>query len=86
MFILVINYPGDYVIGKQTSDESMYQETMEQIVEKMKQSLGKLLVEGLHKVSKRYHRDPFRYLGQWLLIQADIRDENISQGKSTTRT
>jgi hypothetical protein len=74
-----MNSLGDYMTGKQKNDESMYQATMKQNIDNIKQSLGKLLIEGLHKVSERDRNDPFRYLGQWLLIQADIRDENTSQ-------
>lgn len=46
-----------------------------QRLEKIKQSLGKLLIEGLYQVTRKYRYDPFKCLGQWLLIQADIRDE-----------
>jgi hypothetical protein len=59
----------------------MYQATTKKNIDNIKQSLGKLLVESLHKVSERYRCDPFRYLGQWLIIQTDIRDENTPQEK-----
>lgn len=74
-----MNSLGDYVIGRQKSDDSMYKASIKQNIDNIKQSLGKLLIEGLHKVSERYRHDPFKYLGQWLLIQADIRDENTSK-------
>jgi len=46
------------------------------IFDKTKESLAKHLIEGLYLVSKRYRHDPFGCLGRWLLIRADIRDED----------
>lgn len=77
MFIVVVNYPDNYMTEKQMSNESAFEEAMQLIFEETKISLGKLLTEGLYIVSKRHRQDGFKYLGKWLLIQADIRDENL---------
>lgn len=74
-----MNSPGDYVIGKQKSNESTYQTTMEQNIDKTKQSLGNLQIKVLHNVSGRYRHDLYSYLNQWLVIQANIRDKNTSR-------
>lgn len=82
MFIVVVNYLGNYMTEKQMSNESAFTETMDLLFEETKESLGKLLVKGLYIVSKRYRQDPFKYLGKWLLVQADIRDENQTAEES----
>lgn len=82
MFIEVVNYLGNYMTEKQMSNESAFTEAMNLIFEETKESLGTLLVEGLYIVSKRHRQDPFRFLGKWLLIQADIRDENHAKEES----
>lgn len=61
---------------KQESNQTVL-EAIEMILENTKLTLGSLLVEGLYVVAKDHRDDPFRYLGQWLLIQADIRDEKL---------
>lgn len=67
---------------KQISNESAYKEAMELVFEETKVSLGPLLIEGLYLVSKRHRQDTFKYLGKWLLIQADIRDEKKTEQQS----
>jgi len=63
-----------------SDDESEFHKAMGLILEKTKSTLGRLLIDGIYLVSERHRQEPFKYLGQWLLIQADIRDENsISQ-------
>lgn len=84
MFIAVVNYLGNnYMTEKQmTNDESEFIEAMDLIFEETKASLGTLLIEGLYIVSKRHRQNSFKYLGKWLLIQADIRDENPTEVES----
>lgn len=66
-----------YIVAeKPITDESALNAALHLMFEKMKNSLGNQLMEGLYIVSRKHRQDPFRYLGQWLLIQADIRDEN----------
>ncbi|XP_003243901.1 uncharacterized protein LOC100571868 [Acyrthosiphon pisum] len=77
--------PGNYMTEKQmTNDESEFIEAMDRIFEETKASLGTLLVEGLYIVSKRHRQNSFKYLGEWLLIQADIRDENQTEEESVS--
>jgi len=66
-------------VEKSASDETVFLESIEMILENAKKSLGKLLVEGLYLAAKGHREDPFRFLGQWLLIQADIRDEKLKE-------
>lgn len=68
---------GCYKEAEEISDEKRLSEAFEMILESTKKSLGKLLVEGLGLVANEHHQDPFGYLGRWLLIQADIRDEQL---------
>jgi len=67
-----------------TNDESEFIEAMDLIFEETKVSLGTLLVEGLYIVSKSHRENSFKYLGEWLLIQADIRDENKTEEESVS--
>ncbi|XP_025200368.1 putative uncharacterized protein DDB_G0293878 [Melanaphis sacchari] len=76
------NKSRNYMTEKQMSNESAYKEAMELILEETKVSLGQLLIEGLYFVSKRHRQDSFKCLGKWLLIQADIRDENKTEEES----
>ncbi|XP_060879974.1 uncharacterized protein LOC132951925 [Metopolophium dirhodum] len=81
----LVNYLGNYMTAKQmTNDESEFIEAMDLIFEETKVSLGTLLVEGLYIVSKRHRQNSFKYLGEWLLIQADIRDENKTEEESVS--
>lgn len=63
------------MIEKPIIDKSVLNTTVNLIFEKTKDSLGEYLIEGIYLVAKNHRQDPFRFLGQWLLIQADIRDE-----------
>lgn len=70
---------GCYKIAEEINDEKALPGAFEMILENTKKSLGKLLVEGLDLVANGHHQDPFEYLGRWLLIQADIRDEQLQE-------
>lgn len=66
---------------KSMSNEPEMKTASELTFEKYKGSFGRYLIDCLYTVSKKYRDDPFRYLGQLLLKQADIRDE-IKSNKS----
>lgn len=66
-----------YKVAEEISDDKALSEAFEMILESTKTSLGKLLVEGLALIANGHHQDPFGYLGRWLLIQADIKDEQL---------
>lgn len=81
MLTVVVNYPVDYMTKNQMSDETELELAIELITEDTKKSLGKYLVEGLYHVSKKHPSNPFEFLGKWLLVQADLRDEKDNDQK-----
>lgn len=77
MLIIVMYSLANYnMTEKQTNDESALEAAVQEIFEETKKSLGTILAEGLYHVSKSRCCDPIKHLGQWLLTQADLRDEN----------
>ncbi|VVC25176.1 Hypothetical protein CINCED_3A022485 [Cinara cedri] len=66
----------DQISKKKISDDKLaLDEGLRLIHEETIQSLGQFLLDGLFYVSKTCRHDPFRCLSQWLLIQADLRDQ-----------
>lgn len=76
---------GNYAAKKQLNDDELAMNAaLKQIFENTKNTLGELLIEGLYQMAKKNRQDPFGYLGKWLLIQADIIDENKIEHDSST--
>lgn len=72
-----IFFIGQYVSKKQLNDDEFaINAAVRRIFENTKNTLGELLIEGLYQMATNNRQDPFGYLGKWLLIQADIIDEN----------
>lgn len=82
VFVIPFRFsPGKYHGPEKPTDDNRSASStvyLERRAENIRKSLGNLLIEGLYHVSKKYRNDPFRCLGKWLLIQADIRDDEDS--------